>query len=84
MKIVKQGVLPEHRMPEHRIWMGVCSHCDSEIEAEEQELKVEYDKKKHVDFANASCPVCSRDMIFYPKIVPPQGGSGTSRLYPKL
>lgn len=62
MKIIKRGKLADE-VP----FRGTCHNCKSVIEAYRCELFIEYDHKEHGEFGRATCPVCRRDMIFYPK-----------------
>lgn len=61
MKIIKKG-----RNPEDIPWRGHCHHCESEVEALRRELNIEWDQRENGEFGRANCPMCNREMIFYP------------------
>lgn len=61
MKIIKKG-----KLPEERIWRSKCYHCHSEIEATQQEIKSRHNDQRDGEYGFAECPVCSRQITFYP------------------
>ena len=79
MEILKRGAV------KRTVWVGTCWGCDSEVQAERDEVKVTLSQKDG-DFATAACPVCQEEMYFYPTVVTenegpkrlPKGGSGAA------
>ncbi len=61
MKVTKKG-----KLPEEEIWTGTCNNCNSELEAKKGELQVTHDQREG-SFGRANCPVCEKDVIFFPK-----------------
>ena len=70
MRIIKEG-----KLPEKEIWSGECHNCKTVAEAERGELQVTYDQRDG-SLGRASCPLCHKEMHFYPK-----AGSGNSASY---
>lgn len=62
MKIIKRGKLKLQRE-----FRGTCRKCKSIVEWTEIELSVECCPREGYEFAHAACPVCSSDIMVYPK-----------------
>lgn len=67
MEILFRGTPPEERK-----WKGTCGYCNSEIQANENEVEVSYLESKDLwrdvkKTGKADCPVCEHQMTFYPE-----------------
>jgi hypothetical protein len=60
VKFIKRNDLPPY------VYQGICSWCNSELEAEAEEVQGKvWDAKECNMFGNIDCPVCDTKLFVY-------------------
>lgn len=61
MEVIKEG-----KDPKDKFWHGQCTNCKTKAKAKKAELNVTYDAREQGEMGSGPCPICKRDMWFYP------------------